>query len=134
MHFDFTDTQLQTFLLRMLHSLFILAVSIELYRSALVVDNERLTRIFWKAALLSVLFFGGRITAGVLDSVFAFAIGWFSNLVNVGFWLYLVYKTHTVRVVLSSPKNNEVRVSLREDFDVILDKLHTAKENAQKLR
>jgi hypothetical protein len=127
------DIQVQTFLLRILHSFFILALSIELYRSASYVDNQRLTKYFWKASLIVALFFAARIVAGVLDSYYTFTIGWFSNVVNICFWGYLVYKFRTVRLILASPKNSEVRVSLRDDVDEILNKLEAARNNVRKL-
>jgi hypothetical protein len=133
MEFTFDAVAIQTFLLRILHSLFILAVAIELYRSARAVEAQRLTKAFWKASLFAGSFFLSRIIAGILDTLFAFSIGWFSNIVNVIYWSILVYKARNVRLILQSPRNSELRISVRTDLDNLITRLEVAKANARKL-
>lgn len=134
MHFDnFFDIQVQTFLLRILHSLFILGVSITLYKCARVVEDQGLTVIFWKSAGFSGAFFFCRIVAGVADSYYAFTIGWFSNVVNVIFWSIILYRVISLYRILASPRNNEERVALRQALGEIERSLRNAKENLKLL-
>lgn len=126
---DFYDLQVQTFLLRMVHSFIILAVGINLFVAARHIDNERLTSIIWKVSIFVLSFFFSRISAGIIDSYYAFSIGWLSNIVNIIFWLVLWYKASRLRAILSSAKNAEVRIELRDQVDVFITKLEQAKAN-----
>jgi len=133
-HVTTTEIQAMTFALRMLHSGLILILAYYLYRSADAVRNEKLTKIFWAGSVALIAFFVARITAGVLDSLFASDIGWFSNLANVIFWSLLIYKARNVSHILESPRNDELRISLREDFDILIARIEKAKANVQALQ
>lgn len=134
MHFDIWDVQVQTFLLRILHSLFILGVSIILHWCAAEVDNTWLKRAFWRSALFAGVFFLARIAAGLADGYFTFNVGWFSNLVNVIFWSIILGKVWGLYRILSSPKNNDERVAIREALNEIEQKLVSARRNLQSLQ
>jgi hypothetical protein len=133
MPFDISNTMVQTFLLRMLHALFILGIAIEFYRSSRGVDNTRLIKSFWHAAMFAGSFFIARIIAGVLDSAFVNTIGWCSNLVNVIYSGYILWKARSIRVILTSPKTSKERIEIRASFDAILDRLDAAKQKLHTL-
>lgn len=134
MEYDFVDVQFQTFILRMIAALAILAVWYELYVISTAINNVRITRMVLRAAMFITTFFIGRIIAGIADSYFVFDIGWFSNMVNVVFWSYLAFKVRKLRKVLESDRNDTSRVALRASFDDLLDQLESARQNLQKLK
>lgn len=132
-NFDIADLQVQTFLLRMLHSLVVLFVCIEMFRSAGFIDNTRVMKIVWRVAWWLLIYFVARIISGILDSWLGFSIGWFSNIVQLGFWIVLYLKARSGRVVLGSSRNTEQRIVLRQAFDDLLDQMETAKQNSQRV-
>lgn len=134
MKFDLTDTQFQTFLIRLLSSAFLLITALLLFAISYAIDNQRLTRIVWKAAEFVGSFFFLRIVAGVLDSYYAFEVGWFSSIINSIFWCWIIEKLYHIWRILRAPKNDEVRIHLSGSFDILLNQLQTAKANLKRIK
>lgn len=126
------DIQVQTFFLRMLHSFLILLVAVTLFRAAGLIDNPRVMRWMWKSATWMIIYFAARAIAGVVDTMYGFSIGWTSNLVQIIFWVAIVYKFEVMRRILASPKNNDQRQILRKSFDDLIEQLENAKTNARR--
>lgn len=125
---DLIDTQAQTLALRIFSALIIFACGIELIISSKLIANRRLTWILYKGGIALLCFFGARFIAGFADDYFAFGIGLFSNLVNIGFWAIVYYKCRELRKRLASDEIGATgRNSLSESFDEILDGMTTAK-------
>jgi len=131
--FTILDLQVQTFLLRMLHSTVTLFVVIELFRSTGYIDNYRLSKIVWNMTKWLFIYFLARIIAGVLDSWLGYSIGWLSNNVQLAFWIVVYLKIRKSRMILGSSKNTEQRIALRKTVDALLNQLETAKENTQRV-
>lgn len=131
--FTIIDLQVQTFILRMLHSTVVLFVVIELFRSTGYIDNYRLSKIAWTMTKWLFVFFVARIVAGIVDSWLGYSIGWLSNNVQLAFWIIIYMKARKGRLILGSAKNTEQRVALREAIDALLNQMEAAKKNTQKV-
>lgn len=133
MHSDLVNEQVQTFLLRFFHAGLILVVAVYLHKSARALDDPALKTRFWNISRYVGLFFIFGIIAGILDIVFMLTIGWFSHFVNAVFWGDLIRRARRLYIILSSPRNAEVRISLRADIDQLTARLLSARANARKL-
>ncbi len=131
---ELSDAQLWITVSRLANAVFLLLVAIELVASARLVDNKRLTKLIWKAAMFTLSFFFLKVVAGFLDGYAGFTIPWSSNLVNFVFWGIIIYRLDRIRVILKSDKNTETRQELRALADALLDKLEVAKENLTTLK
>lgn len=63
-------------------------VTYEAYRLKRAVENPRFSRLAYNIFFLFLIFTGLRSIAALLDSYYAFSIGWFSSIVNCGFYAY----------------------------------------------
>lgn len=127
------DLAVQTFVLRMLHSLVILFIVIEFFRSAGFIDNKRLSSLMWTATRWLFVYFVARIISGILDSWMAYSIGWLSNNVQLAFWIVLYLKARKARIILGSNKNHHQRIILRQTFDDLLNRMEEAKRNTERI-
>jgi hypothetical protein len=128
---DLSNVDTQRVLLIAVQSIFILGFVIEMYRSAYAVDDVALTRIFWKAAVYAAAFFVGRIVGAYVDIYFGFKTAWGSNLAMIVAFGFVYLRARFLRLVLSSPKNDELRIEIRNDLREITNRLRTAKQNLQ---
>lgn len=128
------DPQSIRLLIVAVQSIFILGFAVEMYRSANAVESVRLTTIFWKAAFHTSIFAVARIAASYADNVyFEFETGYCGASVMTAAFALIWFRAFRLRRILASHRNDELRVSLREDFDVIINRIEQARQNVRKL-
>ena len=131
---DLTDPATQRFVLVAVQSLFVLGFVIETYRTANAVKDKGLTAMFWKASLYGFVFLSGRLIATAVDNYFGFRTAWFSSAVMISLFAALYWRARIIRLVMSSPKNDEIRIQLRADLIAIKSNLTQARQNLKEAR
>jgi len=96
------DIALITLLLRWAVVILMFWCAAEVWGTTTALQNKALRRIVKKIALGIFAFGAGRLFASLFDNYLAFDIGIFSNLVNYGFWCWILYYVRKNRIKIQS--------------------------------
>jgi hypothetical protein len=132
--FDLSDAEYQTFILRTITAAIILWSVLECLRAAGYIKSQQFGRIVTKSGLILLVYFAGRVVAGILDSFIANSASWFDAAVNISFFSFIAYKLRTFRVILASDTIEVERIELRSAIDSVLIQMEKAKLRVEAVR
>lgn len=112
------EIQVATFFLRLSVAVLMLWCALECWRTTKLLQNNSLKRIIKKIAFGIFAFAVGRLAALLLDNWLALGIGIFSNIVNYGFWFWVLYYLWKNRKHIQS---ESVGTEGRQRLSVLID-------------
>lgn len=119
------------FMVGTIQAFIILATAYQALQISRLLNNRRLTRFFYKIAVVMAAFFAVRFAAAWFDSFLITAeVGYASIAVTLIFWSLIFYRCRAARLSLKNHLQPETQAKVADAFDALIADMTASKNRA----